>query len=255
MSHNGEDKPVVEEIGRFLEKKGFTVWIDKWCMTPGDSLIAKIGDAIDSSNKLIVFLSPSSVESNWVKLEIATGKLMELANERGIGEKFIIPVLLKHCRVPWFLREKIYVNFTDKSFDQACEEIIRGLTDKTADHSDEKLVNETITIYWSTRREDGKYSTLFEFGAMVSPISSMKMLVEISNNDVVSWDYWVNNKNTNTPPDVSKITGVRKNIGKQHIEIELMDTTITSMKSFYIRATTNSPLTEDDVGIQTSAEY
>ena len=47
-------------------------------MTPGDSLIEKISDGIESSDKLVVFLSPNSVDSNWVKKEVATGLILEL---------------------------------------------------------------------------------------------------------------------------------------------------------------------------------
>ena len=49
LSHNSNDKPVVEAIGKWLTDKGYTVWLDKWSMTPGDSLIEKIAEGIESS--------------------------------------------------------------------------------------------------------------------------------------------------------------------------------------------------------------
>jgi len=58
LSHNSNDKEVVESIGSWLTKKGHSVWLDKWCLTAGDSLIEKIGEGIDTSDKLIVYLSP-----------------------------------------------------------------------------------------------------------------------------------------------------------------------------------------------------
>ena len=95
LSHNSNDKPVVEAIGKWLTDKGYTVWLDKWSMTPGDSLIEKIAEGIESSDKLVVFLSENSVDANWVKKEVATGLVLELAEDKGLGSKFVIPALLK----------------------------------------------------------------------------------------------------------------------------------------------------------------
>lgn len=85
LSHTSSDKDVVEPIGVFLSKRGIKVWLDAWSLTPGDSLIDKIGEGLESSDRLVVFLSPESVESNWVRKEVATGLVMELAEDKGLG--------------------------------------------------------------------------------------------------------------------------------------------------------------------------
>jgi hypothetical protein len=36
LSHNGADKPLVEEVGEELEKRGISCWLDKWNLVPGD---------------------------------------------------------------------------------------------------------------------------------------------------------------------------------------------------------------------------
>jgi hypothetical protein len=37
LSHNSKDKPVVEKIGKHLEKNaGVTVFLDKWDLIPGE---------------------------------------------------------------------------------------------------------------------------------------------------------------------------------------------------------------------------
>ena len=94
MTHAHEDKPIVERIGSWLCKnKGLTVFIDNWSLTAGDSLLEKLGEGIESSDRLVAFLSPESIESNWVKKEIAAGVIMELAEEKGLGQKFVIPAI------------------------------------------------------------------------------------------------------------------------------------------------------------------
>lgn len=78
MSHNSNDKEAVEAIGSWLTKNGYSVWLDNWCLTAGDSLIDKIGEGLETSDKRIVFFSPDAVDSNWVKKEVATGLILEL---------------------------------------------------------------------------------------------------------------------------------------------------------------------------------
>ena len=128
LSHTTTDKDIVEPIGSFLASRGLTVWLDSWRMTAGDSLIQKIGEGIEASDRLVVFLTPNSVESNWVKKEVATGLVMELAEDKGLGEKLVVPALLVPCKVPIMLRDKLYANFTNKAFAAACEELLAGLS-------------------------------------------------------------------------------------------------------------------------------
>ena len=57
ISHNHRDNAVAERIAVELANAGAEVWVDDWEMNPGDSLIAKISDAIVDSYYLVVLLS------------------------------------------------------------------------------------------------------------------------------------------------------------------------------------------------------
>jgi hypothetical protein len=57
LSHTTTDKDIVEPIGSFLASRGLTVWLDSWRMTAGDSLIQKIGEGIEASDRLVVDLA------------------------------------------------------------------------------------------------------------------------------------------------------------------------------------------------------
>jgi TIR domain len=37
LFHNSADKPAVEEIACKLKDAGFQPWLDKWCLTPGET--------------------------------------------------------------------------------------------------------------------------------------------------------------------------------------------------------------------------
>lgn len=247
LSHNSEDKPIVEKIGEFLEANGVTAWIDKWRMSPGDSLIEKIGEALDKSEKLVVFLSPDSVDSNWVKQEVATGKIMELAEEKGVGINFIIPVLLRPCKIPWFLKDKVYANFSDKSFDAACHELLRGIKDTPLGNQKSKFSNEIVHIYDSIQERDGNYKTIIEFGVKISPTQSCTTGVKLYEAIAIEWIYWNNTPKTLERPSMAKFEQLKYDIKDYCCIIEFQHPKITSSQSIYIEATTKSPITIDNI--------
>lgn len=256
LSHNSEDKPIVEKIGEFLEANGVTAWIDKWRMSPGDSLIEKIGEALDKSEKLVVFLSPDSVDSNWVKQEVATGKIMELAEEKGVGINFIIPVLLRPCKIPWFLKDKVYANFSDKSFEAACDELLRGINNTPLGSQSTEFKNETFKIYPSEKDRNGMYRTAFEFGVKISPTQHCNIGIMLKNVNDVNWIYWSNSPGVPDDPGMSKFEHVRKVNEGWFFNIEFLNPKITSSQSVYLVATTESPITQDNItGIYFTPTY
>lgn len=89
LCHSHEDNSEVLYVAQTLEKTHpeFEVWVDGWALKFGDSLLEKIGDAIEQSDRLIVFMTPYSVDSNWVRKEVAAGIVMELAEEKGVDGK------------------------------------------------------------------------------------------------------------------------------------------------------------------------
>jgi TIR domain len=189
ISHTTADKDIVEAIGAFLTKRGLKVWIDSWRMTAGDSLVGKIGEGIEASDRLLVCLTPSSVESNWVKKEVATGLVMELAEDKGLGEKFVVPALLIPCKVPIMLRDKLYANFTNKAFDAACEELLAGLKDVPAGAKDARLENRIIRFHNVPATASGRYALVVEFAVRVSPSEGLHIGVDFGGHytSVTEW--------------------------------------------------------------------
>jgi hypothetical protein len=98
------------------------VWVDRWELNIGDSIIHKVQEAIDASSALLVVLSKSSTQSEWCKKEIDGGFLKELEEKR----VFVLPVLLEDCSLPLFARGKIYADFR-KSFDEGLTTILEGV--------------------------------------------------------------------------------------------------------------------------------
>jgi len=109
MSHSNHDKQFVEKLGRDLLNQDIGVWLDKWEINVGDSLIDKISDGLSESDYLVIVLSRNSVLSSWVSKELNYYLMKEIA-----GKKVkILPIIIDNCDIPVFLLEKIYADFRD----------------------------------------------------------------------------------------------------------------------------------------------
>src|SRR5688500_13908336 len=107
ISYSTKDSDFVTQLSTELVKNRIHVWLDKWEMQPGDSLIDKIQSGLTESSFLLVVLSKNSVDSEWCKKEINSGLMRELKEKQVV----VIPILLDDCNVPLFLQEKVYADF------------------------------------------------------------------------------------------------------------------------------------------------
>ncbi|EPF1459984.1 toll/interleukin-1 receptor domain-containing protein [Pseudomonas aeruginosa] len=107
ISYSHADKEKIDKIAGHLVRKRASVWVDRWELKPGDSLINRIQEAVEGSSALLIMLSPASVDSGWCKRELTAGLLRELEEKRVVT----IPVLLEDCNIPLFLRDKMYADF------------------------------------------------------------------------------------------------------------------------------------------------
>jgi len=98
ISYSHTDKEKVEKIAVELFKRRTDVWIDRWVLNVGDSILNKIQNAVQSSDAIVVALSKTSVESEWCKKELTAGLVRELDEKRVL----LLPALLEDCEIPLF---------------------------------------------------------------------------------------------------------------------------------------------------------
>jgi len=114
LSHSSKDKAFARKLASMLEENGVEVWIDEAELQIGDSLLQKIGSALDEADFVAAVLSHNSVNSTWVQKELALAMLKELAERRVT----VLPILKEPCKIPNYLKDKLYTDFTDPtSFD------------------------------------------------------------------------------------------------------------------------------------------
>lgn len=90
-----------------LKKAGVHSWLDEAEIRVGDSLIDKISKGIGDCKYLAVVLSPHSVNSEWVKREVEIALNSEICGRWLV----VLPVLLRDCVIPAFLKGKVYADF------------------------------------------------------------------------------------------------------------------------------------------------
>lgn len=122
ISYSHADKEKIDLIAGHLLRKRANVWIDRWELKAGDSIINRVQEAVEGSSALLIMLSTASIESVWCKKELTAGLFRELDEKRVV----VVPVLLEDCKIPLFLRDKMYADFrTD--FDSGMHSLLESV--------------------------------------------------------------------------------------------------------------------------------
>ena len=143
LSHSSLDKPFVTRLAIDLLKSGIPVWLDKWEMDTGDSLLGSIVDGISDSTRLILVLSKNSIESSWVEREI----MIALEKEERAGGTFLLPARLDECEIPHRISGRLYADFRDpNSYYETLDRLTTTLIQSGADNLVPNPENELIAI-------------------------------------------------------------------------------------------------------------
>jgi len=87
-------QPLLQAVARELRDlpRPCTLWIDKDDLKPGESWDLQVTQALESSIGLLVFVSEQSVQSDWIRQELAVAD---------VHDKLIVPILLdRSVRMP-----------------------------------------------------------------------------------------------------------------------------------------------------------
>ncbi len=107
LSHSSKDKNFVFRLGEDLSALGHEPWLDEWEIKVGECIPSEIDHAIEEADYVIIVLSPDAVESGWVEREWQS----KYGDEIEQNETFVLPVLLKDCKIPNLLKPKKYADF------------------------------------------------------------------------------------------------------------------------------------------------
>jgi hypothetical protein len=122
ISYSHQNADFVDRLALQLVQHRVNVWMDRWELHVGDSLLTKVQEAITGASALLVVLSQASVASEWVSKEINAGLLRELEERKVV----VLPVLVEDCAVPIFLRDKLYADFRS-DFDHGIRMVLESV--------------------------------------------------------------------------------------------------------------------------------
>ena len=121
LSHSSRDRRFAEKIAAVLRRHGIPVWYSATNIVGAQQWQDEIGNALARCDWFLVALSPRSVKSKWVKLELAYAQGDSRYDNR------IIPILRKACNhksLSWTLGGIQFVDFTT-DFEEGCRSLLR----------------------------------------------------------------------------------------------------------------------------------
>ena len=122
LSYAHEDKDFAERIAIELQKDGIEVWIDKWEIKAGDSLIQKIfAEGLSECDIFLILLSGASVRSKWVREELDYAMIKKIG-----GVTRIIPLIKERCEIPPPLRTLLWVDLS-VDFDNGIRQVVNSI--------------------------------------------------------------------------------------------------------------------------------
>lgn len=104
ISHSHESKGLAKKVSEALKHAGLEVWNGEQEILPGDNWAEKVGQALESSQAMVVLLTPEALNSQSVLRDI------EYALGRKTFNKRLIPVIvgseedISLQKLPWILR-------------------------------------------------------------------------------------------------------------------------------------------------------
>jgi hypothetical protein len=76
LSHSSRDAWLASVIADRLTALGCSVWLDVMSLTGGQEILRSIKDAIQRADEAVVLVSPESLKSQWVSVEIGMAEVL-----------------------------------------------------------------------------------------------------------------------------------------------------------------------------------
>jgi len=132
VSYAREDAPAVNFISHKvndefrLRSLSVEVWIDQEYLRPGQRWEVEISRALEDSIGILVFVSPRSIKSDWIRRELEAVLTK--------GDRLIIPVILKEvplAELPSTLASRQWINLSRRRTEAALRSAVKEIVDAT----------------------------------------------------------------------------------------------------------------------------
>jgi hypothetical protein len=134
ISHSSKDKIIVRPIAERLRRDGLRVWFDEWEIRPGDSIPAKIEEALEHSRVLVLCMSANAFGSDWAQLESGTFRFRDPLNR----DRRFIPLRLDETPLRGSLDQFHYINWLPPQREVEYARLLASCTNQQGSSSEPK---------------------------------------------------------------------------------------------------------------------
>jgi hypothetical protein len=120
ISHAGHDRAWAEWVAWHLIDAGYNVELDSWDWGPGDNFVLKMGQALDSANRVVALLSPAYFEPSRYTADEWSAALVK--DEE--GRHRMLPLRVQPCDVPRLLQPLLSGDLFETTEDEAKQRLL-----------------------------------------------------------------------------------------------------------------------------------
>lgn len=123
ISHRTVDMAEAERLAEDLKAAGHTVWLDKWEINIGDSIVAKMNQGLEGAVFVVICYSSAGIDSPWMSREWMSALSRQL---NGHGVK-VMPVMLSGGSPPAILADIRYADLAS-NWDSGVQALLRAMS-------------------------------------------------------------------------------------------------------------------------------
>ena len=122
LSHSSVNKTFVRRVKISLEQYKIKTWLDEANIKPGESITESLQEGLNKCDVLLLFLTPHSVQSGWVRSEWQSRFAVQVSTRK----VKVMPLLIEDCDIPEFLKDIKYIDFRS-DYDTGIADLLRAL--------------------------------------------------------------------------------------------------------------------------------
>jgi uncharacterized membrane protein YecN with MAPEG domain len=173
VSYSRRDSDVVLKLSNLLKENGHSIVIDVDSISAGQHLHKTLADGLRDADVFIVFISSTSIKSQFVLSEIGAATAYASESDRTL----VIPVLIDDIEIPSIIQDLLYIPAYAKKINEVAEEIENAI----ANFYGRRAAREAIQVERSQRMEANAAEYIGE------AITLLETLEKRNRNSGVAW--------------------------------------------------------------------
>ena len=122
LSHQSKNKEEIEELIPYLNGEGLPIWLDKYNIDYGESIVEEVEKGIKSSGAVIFWITKEFIESDWCKKELKD--FLNRYNDK--KDVLIIPVISDDIEIEELnsISDLKHINNTNEELNLVAKKIV-----------------------------------------------------------------------------------------------------------------------------------